>query len=93
MNGERAGSLRLGVFSRSYRMSKADFDPEYVFSHHHATPEKLARYNAIHDAAKRFAQVLLDQVPESSDRSEALRLAREASMMACAAISLEGRLH
>ena len=74
-------------------MSKPDFDPEYVFSHHHATPEKVARYDAVHAAAKQFAQVLLDQVPESSDRSEALRLVREASMMACAGISLEGRLH
>jgi hypothetical protein len=74
-------------------MSKPDFDPEYVFSHHSATPEKLARYDAIHTAAKRFAEALLDQVPECSDRSEALRLVREASMMACAAVSLEGRLH
>jgi hypothetical protein len=73
-------------------MSKPDFDPEYVFTHHKATPEKLARYEAIHQAAKRFAEVLLDQVPESSDRSEALRLLREASMMACAAVSLDGRL-
>ena len=74
-------------------MSKGDFDPEYVFSHHSATPEKLAQYEAIHTAAKRFAQVLLEQVPECSDRSEALRLVREASMMACAAVSLDGRLH
>jgi hypothetical protein len=73
-------------------MSQADFDPEYVFSHHSATPEKFARYDAIHAAAKHFAQVLLDQVPASSDRSEALRLVREASMMACAAVSLDGRL-
>ena len=74
-------------------MSKGDFDPEYVFNHHSATPEKLAGYEAIHAAAKRFAQVLLEQVPECSDRSEALRLVREASMMACAAVSLDGRLH
>ncbi|HMI89250.1 MAG TPA: hypothetical protein VK550_34465 [Polyangiaceae bacterium] len=73
-------------------MSQADLDPEYVFSHHSATPEKLARYDAIHTAAKRFAQVLLEQVPASSDRSEALRLVREASMMACAGVSLDGRL-
>ena len=73
-------------------MSQVDFDPEYVFSHHHATPEKVVRYDAIHAAAKRFAQVLLEQVPASSDRSEALRLVREASMMACAGVSLDGRL-
>jgi hypothetical protein len=74
-------------------MSQADFDPEYVFSHHTATPEKLASYDAIHDAAKHFAEVLLEQAPACSDRSAALRLVREASMMACAAVALDGRLH
>lgn len=69
----------------------ADFDPEYVFSHHHATPEKLETYAAIHDAAKHFAGVILDQVPDCPDRMTALQLIREASMMACAAVSLDGR--
>ena len=73
-------------------MSHADFDPEYVFSHHHATPEKLAHYEAIHDAAKHFAECLLEHVPDCSDRNAALRLLREASMIACAAVSLDGRL-
>ena len=72
-------------------MQPTDFDPEYVFSHHHATPEKLARYEAIHRAAKEFAQTLLDNVPPCADRNASLRLLREASMMACAAVSLEGR--
>ena len=73
-------------------MSASDFDPEYVFSHHHATPEKLKQYDAIHTAAKRFAEVLLENTPACSDRNAALRLLREATMMACAAISLDGRL-
>ncbi len=73
-------------------MSQPDFDPEYVFSHHHATPDKVAHYDAVHVGAKRFAQVILDHVPACSDRAAALRLLREASMMACSAISLEGRL-
>jgi hypothetical protein len=73
-------------------MQATDFDPEYVFSHHSATPEKLARYEAIHHGAKEFAQLLLDHVPPCSDRVTALRLLREASMMACAAVSLDGRL-
>jgi hypothetical protein len=68
------------------------FDPEYVFSHHHATPEKLADYEAIHVAAKQFAKVVLEHVPECDDRLAVLRLLREASMLACAAVSLEGRL-
>ena len=69
-----------------------EFDPEYVFSHHSASPEKLARYDAIHARAKRFAQVILDLVPESTDRTAVLQLLREASMLACSAVSLDGRL-
>ena len=73
-------------------MIQADFDPEYVFSHHSSTPEKLKQYEAIHDSAKQFARVILGNVPASSDRVSALRLLRETAMMACAAISLDGRL-
>jgi hypothetical protein len=73
-------------------MSEIDFDPEYVFNHHHATPEKLASYEAIHGAAKRFAEVLLKHVPACDDRIAALQYLRESAMMACAAISLDGRL-
>ncbi len=69
-----------------------DFDPEYVFSHHSATAEKLARYEALHVAAKEFAQVILSHVPDCTDRDEVLHLLREASMLACSAISLDGRL-
>ena len=73
-------------------MTVEDFDPEYVFSHHHATPEQLEHYARIHAGAKAFAQVLIDNVPECADRSIALRLLRESSMMACSAVSLQGRL-
>ncbi len=69
-----------------------DFDPDYVFSHHPATPQKLSAYDAVHVGAKSFAEVLLAHVPECTDRVAVLRLVREASMLACAAISLEGRL-
>jgi hypothetical protein len=70
----------------------SDFDPEYVFSHHSATPEKLAHYEAVHQAAKGFAQVILQRVPNCADRDSVLHLLREASMLACSAISLDGRL-
>lgn len=73
-------------------MIHGEFDPEYVFSHHSATPEKLARYEAIHAGAKQFAAVILEHVPECSDRHATLRLLRETSMLACSAVSLEGRL-
>lgn len=73
-------------------MNHETFDPEYVFSHHHATPKKLADYEAIHATAKQFARVVLDHVPECDDRTAVLQLLREASMLACAAVTLEGRL-
>ena len=73
-------------------MSHPEFDPEYVFSHHHATPEKLAAYEAIHEGAKRFAAVILAHTPVSTDQMTALQLLRETSMIACACISLDGRL-
>ena len=73
-------------------MTQVDFDPEYVFSHHHATPEQLEHFQVIHASAKQLALVILTRVPACSDRTTALRLLREASMMACAAVSLDGRL-
>jgi hypothetical protein len=69
-----------------------EFDPEYVFSHHHATPEKLKQYEAVHAGAKAFARVIIDAVPEGADQRAVLQLLREASMLACSAISLDGRL-
>lgn len=73
-------------------MTQGEFDPEYVFSHHHATPEQLGHFEAIHVNAKQLARVILERVPACADRTMALRLLREASMMACAAVSLDGRL-
>jgi recombinational DNA repair protein RecR len=68
------------------------FDPEYVFSHHTATPAKLASYEAIHKGAKQFAEVILANTPACEDQATALRLLRESAMIACAAIALDGRL-
>ena len=73
-------------------MKHPDFDPEYVFSHHTPTTDKLAHYDALHAGAKRFAEVILAHTPPSSDQSAALRLLREAAMMANAAVALDGRL-
>ena len=70
-------------------MSHPDFDPEYVFTHHAPTPEKLHHFDAVHVAAKHFAEIILANVPASSDRTAALRLLRESAMMANAAIALE----
>jgi hypothetical protein len=70
----------------------APFDPDYVFSHHTATPAKLADYDAIHAGAKRFAEIIIAHTPAGEDRATALRLLRESTMIACAGIALDGRL-
>ncbi len=68
------------------------FDPDYVFNHHHATPEKLAAYEGVHAGAKHLARIVLEHVPACDDRVAVLQLLREVAMLACSAISLEGRL-
>jgi hypothetical protein len=73
-------------------MSANEFDPEYVFTHHVPTPEKVHHYDEIHAAAKRFAQVILKHTPSGADQTAALRLLREATMTANAAVALDGRL-
>jgi hypothetical protein len=73
-------------------MSHPDFDPTYVFSHHASTPEKVAHFDAIHAAALSFAEVILAHTPRGADQATALRLLRESTMMANAAIALDGRL-
>ncbi len=73
-------------------MSSNEFDPEYVFTHHTPTPEKLHHYEAIHQAAKSFAKVILENTPPGADQAAALRLLREATMTANAAVHLDGRL-
>ena len=73
-------------------MSQFDFDPNYVFEHHTPSAGKLVHYDAVHAAAKSFAEVILKHTPPSADQAAALRLLREATMTANAAIALDGRL-
>lgn len=73
-------------------MSHDEFDPEYVFTHHVPSHDKIAHYDAIHVAAKAFANVILANTPPGADQVAALRLLREATMTANAAVALDGRL-
>lgn len=68
------------------------FDLEHLFSYHAPTPKKLEQYQAVRDAAKVFAQVIVENTPASPDQSAAMRHLREAVMTANAAIALDGRL-
>jgi hypothetical protein len=68
------------------------FDLDHIFKYHAPTPETLKAYTAIREGAKAFAALLVENTPEGADQAAALRLIREASMTANAAVALGGRL-
>ena len=64
---------------------------EDIFTYHAPTKDQIPKYEAVRDAAKSFARVLMNECPGSADRSAALRNVRIAVMQANASIALEGR--
>jgi hypothetical protein len=61
-----------------------------VFSYHPPTEVTLPKFAAINQAAKNFAEVVLQNCPSSADRSAAIRLIRDARMTANASVALNG---
>jgi hypothetical protein len=61
-----------------------------LFTYHPPTPFTLPKFAAINQAAKNFAEVVLQNCPSSADRSAAIRLIRDARMTANAAVALDG---
>lgn len=62
-------------------------DLDNWFTYHSPSPEQIPKYQAIREAAKNLAEVILNNTPSSADQSAAIRLVREASMTANAAIA------
>ena len=60
------------------------------FSYHPPTPHTLPNFQAINQAAKNFAEVVLQNCPSSQDRSNVINMIRAARMWANAAIALNG---
>lgn len=60
------------------------------FTYHPPIPGQAEAYQAIRDAARAFAQVIVDRTPPSPDQTTAIRKVREAVMTANAAIACEG---
>lgn len=71
----------------------SEFDLEHIFQYHTPTDEQITQYQTIREAAKTFAQVILDNSPACPDQSVAIRNIREAVMVANAAIALSGRIY
>ena len=61
-----------------------------LFKYHAPTDFTIPKYAAINQAAKNFAEVILQNCPPSADRSAAIRLIRDARMTANASIALNG---
>ncbi len=61
-----------------------------LFKYHPPNGETLPKYAAINQAAKNFAEVILQNCPNSADRSAAIRLIRDARMTANASVALNG---
>jgi hypothetical protein len=84
-----AGQIGYAVNECNRPMSSAEILAE-LFKYHPPTPETLPKFAAINQAAKNFAEVVLQNCPGSSDRSAAIRLIRDARMTANAAVALNG---
>ncbi len=67
-------------------------DLDHIFRYHSPTADQQGKYVALRDAAKAFAQAIVDNTPPSADQAAAIRLVREAVMTANASIALGGRL-
>lgn len=63
-------------------------DIEDAFTYHPPKGDQAARYEAIRNAAKEFAQLIADMTPSCPDQTVAIRHIRDAVMTANAAIAI-----
>lgn len=82
MNGNTAGAAT--------RQMTVEERLDHLFKYHAPTSETIPKYEAINEAARNFARVVLETCPPSADQSAALRLIRDARMTANASIALGG---
>jgi len=61
-----------------------------LFSYHPPTEVTLPKFAAINQAAKNFAEVILQNCPAGKDRSRVIEMIRDARMVANAAVALNG---
>lgn len=68
-------------------------DLDNLFNYHAPTDDQIPKYNAIREAGRMLASVILKQTPASADQTAAIRKVREAVMTANAAIACEVPTH
>lgn len=67
-------------------------DIENIFSYHPPKEGQPEKYEAIRNAAKILAHIIIANTPACADQTAAIRHLREAVMTANASIALEGKL-
>jgi hypothetical protein len=87
--GTRDYNLTEGCGTASRPYSDEEIVAE-LFKYHPPNAETLPKYAAINQAAKNFAEIVLQNCPRSADRSAAIRLIRDARMTANASVALNG---
>lgn len=65
---------------------------ERVFTYQPATKDQQVAYENVRNSAIILAEIILKNVPNCADRSDALRKLRECRMVANAAIALNGEI-
>lgn len=65
---------------------------ERVFTYQAPNSDTIPHYEAINKAAQAFALTIIEHAPVCADRSNALRLVREARMWANASVALKGEI-
>jgi uncharacterized glyoxalase superfamily metalloenzyme YdcJ len=68
-----------------------DLDLDDAFTYQPPTTSQVKSYEAIRDAAKFFASVIVKNTPSCPDQTAAIRKLRECVMTANASIALRGR--
>lgn len=66
-------------------------DLDNWFSYHAPTSEQLFSYQSLREGARAFAEVINKNVPDSADKTAAIRKLREAVMTANAGIACGGK--
>ena len=65
---------------------------DHVFKYHPPVPDQIPKYNELREAAKVFAEKIVELTPAGPDQTTAVRKVREAVMTANAAIALGGMI-
>ena len=84
---------KMNQCNQCYNPSRPYTSEEIVaefFKYHAPNEITIPKYATINQAAKNFAEVVLQNCPAGADRSDAIRKIREARMVANAAIALSG---